>query len=150
MKEGVGIFKELEEARDKWSGIIASEIAERNFYDASEMSNYIKARLFIAMSDLLSIQVDDLEKQRTGLIKKYVDKSLPYNKRQEFAGQLAILTPKKKAINRLLHTIQDYNEYWVLKHYITDKFGADVLRDFYANYANNPEYRINKNKHKHQ
>lgn len=144
------IFKELDEAQARWAEVIANEVADRRFYDIKEVAAYAKIKLNMAIMELLTIQVNDLEQQRNGLAKAYVDKSLPVYKRMEIAGQLAELNPKKKALNRILHTISDYDEFRQLKNYIVEKFGKEALHEFFDNYVDRPEFKTNKMKHKHQ
>lgn len=142
------VFKKLDEAQSKWARVIADEVADRRFYDIKEVAAYAKVKLNMAIMDLVTIQVSDLEQQRSGLAAAYVDTTLSTHKRMEIASQLAEINHKKKSLNRLVHTMGDYDEFRQLKNYVSEKFGLDALHDFFDNYANKPENTANKMKHK--
>jgi len=137
------IFKELHKRMDAFAENIAKEVAEKRFYEIEEIKAIAKTRLFWAIHDCLQIQVTEKEKERRELVEAY-GKVSGSHKTIKIGVEISKVNAEKKDANRLMHTIQDYNEYEQLKHYVKDKFGENAFFDFVNNYLDRQENRKRK------
>jgi hypothetical protein len=138
-------FAQLDNTIDNHAKIIADELAQRNIYDPKEFQSFLKTRLYFALEDLVKIETSDLELQRNKL-KETLLPELPIHKKREIENQLSSISSKLKRINRVRLSFRDYDEYKQLQHFLDDKFGHDVLVDFYENYLNRNENNLHVEK----
>lgn len=135
------IFKELHERMDAFAENIAKEVAEKRFYEIAEVKAIAKTRLWFAIYDCLQLQVTDKEKELRKLVEEY---GKAKGNRIQLGTVIAKVTSEKKDANRLMHTMQDYNEYEQLKKYVKEKCGENIFMDFVNNYLEKPENRKRK------
>lgn len=132
----------LDKIIDSWAESISNEISERKFINIKEFKSFAKVRLFQSISDCIKIDIENLEDKRISLIDKV--KTSKGKARNIMQTKLLKVNLEKKRANRLKHSLRDYNEYKQLSSYIKQRYGWDVMKDFYDNYLDKPKNMKNK------
>ena len=140
-------FEAVQESIAHYATQISKELAERNIYDPKEFQAFLKVRLHDAINEIVSIETEDLEKQRQDLAAQLTP-NISKQEKLRIEYKLKVLRPRLKELNRVKKSFEDYSEYVQLKHYIEERYGYGVIEDFYQNYLNRDQNNIHTSKRK--
>lgn len=127
----MNIYQKIENTKKKWAEIITKEIVDREFIDAGAVSTFIETRMDIAMNDIVALQISGYENDLNYWQSRYKNMNLSKKERQEALQHIIAIKPKKKQLNRYLHTVKDNDTLVLLKKYVKDTFGEEALKSFY-------------------
>jgi|GEM_PF-4246363 len=121
----------IEDIVVEWSDTIANDIAERRFYNKSEVAAYAKVKLFTAITECIAVQVDELEKERVALKVKFNNPSTPSYIKMNIQARLTELKLQIKERNTFNEIVTKQAEFGALKNFVKNKLGVEALEDFF-------------------
>lgn len=132
--------KNIDTIISEWANVIAIDIAERRFYDKGEVAAYAKTKLFTAISECINIQVDNLIRERTDLTIEFNLPTTAVHRKMKIQAKLTELNLKIKERRYYQEKTKDTGECKALKKYINNRFGKDVMDDFYYKINNDIDF----------
>lgn len=127
-----------------WAKTISEELAERRFFEVEDFTAFVKIRLFQSISDCVKIDVQELESERARMVEEFG--KAKGRRKLELGTKISKINLEKKRANRLKHSLKDYDEYRQLTIFIKERYGWNVMKDFYDNFLDRPENVKNKMK----
>lgn len=110
---------------------IADEVATKRFYEVEEVKAIATTRLSLALTEILQMQVLSQEDKRAELRAIFNDPKTPPWKQRKVMAELTVLNTEIKKVNKAVTARKEYNEYQKLRHFVKERFGYDVLIEFY-------------------
>lgn len=119
---------------------IAEEIATKRFYEIEEVKAIATTRLALALTEILQKQVLSQEDKRAELRAVFNDPKVPVWKKQKTMAELTKLNTEIKKVNKAVSARKEFDEYQKLRYFIQQRFGHDVLTEFYDSIRNPTPY----------
>lgn len=116
---------------DYYAENIANEICDMSIINLKSVQQTIKTRFSFIIKDLLTKNVSDVERKRNYLKDEYLNQSTPNWRKEDLKRQITKINSEIKELNIGVHNVKDYNEYQLLKQFVFDNYGEEVIKDFY-------------------
>lgn len=131
---------EINKVIEDFAKNIAEEVATKRFYQIDEVKAIATTRLSLALTEILQMQVLSQEDKRAALRAVFNDPGTPKWKKNKVMAELAILNTEIKKTNKAVTARKDFDEYQKFRYFIQQRFGYNVLTDFYEEIrtTNNP------------
>jgi len=122
-------YKEIHASLDYFAENIAKEISEKRYYEIEEIKAKAKTRLWFAITDCLSITINDSEEKKRKLVSEY--QNCNDSRKIHIGIEISKLNSKIKDANKVIMLQRDYEEYEMLKKYVKDNYGNEVMQSFF-------------------
>ena len=110
--------------------ILTEQIIELKYLNVIELKTKIRVLFADITYDLLCQTLSGFDKEYSELYRETLITNHG-RKHQEILVQLSMLKQKKKQYNKAIQFCTDLKEYEELKQFIKDKFGDEVLKEFF-------------------
>ena len=110
---------------------LANDIAEMRMMDIDELKIKIRVQMLLAFQKILETSIDDLEGMRNKLWRKAESEVPNGYERQKLQDKLSVIKGELHQKRKSLNSIREFNEYTHLKQFVRDKYGNDVLKEFF-------------------
>ena len=114
-----------------FSESLANEIAQRKIYDLEEISILIQTRTRFLLRDMMNEYSTEAEKEYLKLLDQQSKNNLNSTAYVQMGYKLSAAKQRKAAANRAANNMGRDDDYQKLKDFIINKFGEEVLNDFY-------------------
>lgn len=137
-------LSDVDSILEVYANNISKEIIERKVFDVEEIKLLLKIRLLFFFNEYMRMLSDDMDDEYRRLKILVQSKSTPVNKIEGYKKRLIDIKGQRANINRGLTALKEYDEYRQLKIFVRDKYGCEVIEDFYHNYLNNNDFLMQK------
>lgn len=110
---------------------LSIELSKRNLFDIDEVSAVISARMSGFVTTVVKAHSTDAENQYIELLEKQSKVPLHSKEYVKIGYKLSLLKNKKARANRAVYSIKSVDQLPRLKKFIKDKYGVEVLKEFY-------------------
>jgi len=108
------------------------EIAtETKMINKTELFDRVKIIMMFAFTELLDKSISEKEAKKNSIWREMEFATHDGYKKQDLQRQMEKLNLELKPLNRAKHHIQDVKEYQELKQFISEKFGKEIILDFF-------------------
>lgn len=112
---------------------LAESIISENYLDKDLVCDKLKIFLTSALSTILNDSFTQLEQDALELKEQLADGKFDYDNKIKMNKmyRLGAINDKIKQQNRASHSLQDYNEYSILKAWVIKKFGDKAIIEYF-------------------
>lgn len=122
----------IKDILNDFSKNIAEEIATKRFYELEEIKAIASARLYWALGELLKEQIKTIDREIMELRIELANS--PKSKQHVISLKLSKEKEKRKLYMSAADEYEGLNNFRLLKKYVKEKFGKEVIEDFCKNY----------------
>lgn len=110
---------------------LANDIAEMRMMDMDELKVKIRVQMLLAFQKVLESSIDELESEKNKIWRNAEAHTPNGWQRQKIQDRLSVIKGELKEKRRSLSSVRSFNEYTHLKHFVLERYGNDVLQEFF-------------------
>jgi len=129
---------------DKCAKDLAEAISERNPFSIDEVKTMIVVRFKACLQEFVKEYVNENEKEYFSLLEQQSKNRIGSHSYIQLGYKLSAARHKKAVTNRIMNEIKSDDRFIQFKNFVTEKFGEDIVKEFYASYNNGKEIEAEK------
>lgn len=120
---------------------VCSAIRDNQIVDLEEIRRVIKTNMSLTMESMFYSEDQALADQQMRLLRERDNEPTAY-RRAQLNIKIQEIAQKRKAVRMKIGKIHDEHQLLLLKKFVTERFGIEVLTEFYALHPFKPTTKI--------